>query len=156
MEFSGSVEINADRESVWQFVIDPTSVGSCGPGVETVEVVDDTHCKAVATVGVGFISARFRIDLELVEAAEPNRAVIKARGQAPGNAVDALGTMNLTGEPDGPTTMSYVAEVNVMGTMASVGARLLDSTANKMIGQTFECMKAKLEAPDERGSAGQL
>jgi carbon monoxide dehydrogenase subunit G len=145
MQFNGSVEINADRESVWQFVVDPTKVGSCGPGVESVDVIDDTHFKATAKVGVGFISARFKIDLELVDTEEPIRAVIKARGQAPGNAVDALGTMHLTGPPDGPTTMAYIAEVNVMGTMASVGARLIDSTANKMIAQTFDCIRARLE-----------
>ena len=32
------------------------------------------------------------------------------------------------------------------GTLASVGARLIEGTANKMIGQTFDCMRTKLEA----------
>jgi len=27
-----------------------------------------------------------------------------------------------------------------------VGARMIEGTANKMIGQTFECIKTKLEA----------
>jgi carbon monoxide dehydrogenase subunit G len=29
-----------------------------------------------------------------------------------------------------------------------VGARLIEGTANKMIGQTFDCMRSKLETPD--------
>jgi len=145
MQFNGTVEINADREKVWRFVVDPTQVGQCGPGVESIDVIDDTHFKAIAKVGVGFITARFRVDLELVDTEEPIRAVIKARGQAPGSAVDAIGTMHLTGPPDGPTTMAWLAEVSISGTMASVGARLMDSTAEKMIGQTFDCMKVKLE-----------
>jgi carbon monoxide dehydrogenase subunit G len=29
-----------------------------------------------------------------------------------------------------------------------VGARMIEGTANKMIGQTFECIRTKLEAGD--------
>ena len=42
--------------------------------------------------------------------------------------------------------MEWTADVNLSGTRASVGARLIEGTADKMIGQTFECMKTKLEA----------
>ena len=74
-------------------------------------------------------------------------AIIKARGQAPGSAVDALGRMNLVDGPEpGTTTMSWAAEVNLSGMLASVGARMIEGTAHKMIGQTFDCIKAKLEA----------
>jgi len=36
-------------------------------------------------------------------------------------------------------------DVNISGTLASVGARMIEGTAHKMIDQTFECIKAKLE-----------
>ena len=86
------------------------------------------------------------VNLELVDTEEPIRAVIKARGQAPGSAVDAMGAMHLSGPPDGPTTMAWEANVNISGTLASVGARLIEGTADKMIAQTFDCMRTKLEA----------
>jgi uncharacterized protein len=146
MQFSGTVEIRAPRDKVWAFVIDPNQVGSCGPGVESIEVVDDTHFKARAKVGVGFISAKFVVDLEMAETDPPTKAVIKAHGQAPGSAVDATATMALADGPDGTTTMDWSADVTISGTLASVGARLIEGTANKMIGQTFTCMKTKLEA----------
>ena len=66
MHFEGTVQINAPRDKVWAFLIDPSQVGSCGPGVESIEVIDDTHFKAAAKVGVGFISARFNVNMELV------------------------------------------------------------------------------------------
>ena len=126
--------------------MDPNQVGPCGPGVETIEVVDETHFKAKAKVGIGFISARFNVDMEIAERDEPNQAVIKARGQAPGSAVDATATMALKNGASGGTVMDWSADVLIGGTLASVGARLIEGTANKMIGQTFECIKAKLEA----------
>jgi carbon monoxide dehydrogenase subunit G len=146
MKFEGTVDINAPRERVWAFLMDPNQVGACGPGVESIEVIDETHFKARAKVGIGFISARFNVDMEIAERDEPNQAVIKARGQAPGSAVDATATMSLKDGDAGSTVMDWAADVMIGGTLASVGARLIEGTANKMIGQTFDCIKAKLEA----------
>ena len=148
MHFEGSVPIRASREKVWEFVIDPDQVGQCGPGVEKIEVVDDTHFKATAKVGIGFISARFNVDMTFAELVAPDKAVIKAHGQAPGSAVDADAVMTLSDGPDGATVMDWSADVNIAGTLAGVGARMIEGTANKMIGQTFDCMRSKLEAED--------
>jgi carbon monoxide dehydrogenase subunit G len=146
MHFEGSVPIKASREKVWAFVIDPDQVGGCGPGVEKIEVVDATHFKATAKVGIGFINARFNVNMEFAELQPPDRALIKAHGQAPGSAVDATAEMRLSDGPDGTTVMDWTADVDLSGTLASVGARLIEGTADKMIGQTFDCMRAKLEA----------
>ena len=146
MQFAGTTEINAPRSKVWAFVVDPQQVGWCGPGVESIEATDATHFRARAKVGIGPISARFAVNLELAEAVEPERAVIRASGQAPGSAVDGRGEMVLSGPEAGPTTMAWSADVQVMGTVASVGSRLIEGTANKLIGQAFDCMRAKLEA----------
>jgi carbon monoxide dehydrogenase subunit G len=145
MHFEGSVDIAAPRDKVWSFVIDPNQVGQCGPGVESIEVIDDTHFKATAKVGVGFISARFVVNMEMAELTPPDAATIKARGQAPGSAVDATADMRLSDNAGGGTTMDWSADVNLSGTLASVGARMIEGTAQKMIGQTFDCMKSKLE-----------
>ncbi len=146
MHFEGSVPIKASREKVWAFVTDPDQVGQCGPGVEKIEVLDETHFKATAKVGIGFINARFNVNMEFAEQEPPDRALIKAHGQAPGSAVDATAEMRLSDGEDGTTVMDWSADVNLSGTLASVGARLIEGTADKMIGQTFECMRAKLEA----------
>jgi uncharacterized protein len=146
MQFSGTVQITAPRERVWAFLMDPNAVGGCGPGVESIEVVDEDHFKARAKVGVGFISARFAVDMSVAERTAPERAVLKAHGQAPGSAVDATADMRLSGPPEGPTTMDWSADVHIAGTLASVGARMIEGTANKMIGQTFACIRTKLEA----------
>ncbi len=148
MHFEGSVPIRASREKVWAFVVDPDQVGQCGPGVEKIEVIDDSHFKATAKVGIGFINARFVVDMTFAELVAPDKAVIKAHGQAPGSAVDADALMALSDGPDGTTVMDWSADVNIAGTLAGVGARLIEGTANKMIGQTFDCMREKLEGGD--------
>ncbi len=144
MQFKGTVQIDAPRDRVWAFLMDADQVGSCGPGVESIEVVDADHFKAKAKVGIGFISARFVVDMTVAERNEPDLAVLKAHGQAPGSAVDATANMALSGPAEGPTTMDWSADVTISGTLASVGARMIEGTANKMIGQTFDCIRARL------------
>jgi len=146
MQFQGTVSILAPRDRVWAFLMDPDQVGGCGPGVESIEVIDADHFKAKTKVGIGFISARFTVEMTVAERVEPDLAVLKAHGQAPGSAVDATATMALTGPAEGPTTMDWAADVAISGTLASVGARMIEGTADKMIGQTFACIRAKLEA----------
>lgn len=147
MHFEGTVAIAASRQKTWAFLMDPTQVGSCGPGVESIEVVDETHFRARAKVGIGFISARFVMQMEMAELEAPSHATILAHGQAPGSAVDATAHMALRdGEVPGTTFMDWSADVNISGTLASVGARLIQGTAEKMIGQTFACIRTKLEA----------
>ncbi len=144
MQFQGTVQIDAPRDKVWAFLLDPNQVGSCGPGVESIEVIDEDHFRAKAKVGVGFISARFTVDMTMAEKTPPDLAVLKAHGQAPGSAVDATARMELSGPDAGPTQMDWSADVAISGTLASVGARMIEGTANKMIGQTFDCIRSKL------------
>ncbi|MBM4408003.1 MAG: MBL fold metallo-hydrolase [Chloroflexi bacterium] len=145
MRFSGTVEIEAQRQRVWDFLMDPNQVGSCGPGVQSIEELDADHFNIRAKVGVGFITATFTIHAEFLEREERARAKIGIRGQAPGSAVDGHGEMLLRDDPSGGTIMDWSTEVNIHGTIASVGARLIEGTANKLIGQTFTCIKSKLE-----------
>ncbi|MFN8521213.1 MAG: carbon monoxide dehydrogenase subunit G [Chloroflexota bacterium] len=146
MHFEGSVPIKADRTTVWAFVNDPTKVASCGPGVERVEVIDDSHFKVTAKVGIGIIRATFVVDVTRAEERAPDFASLTASGKAPGSAVDGTARMELSDGPDGTTTMGWSADVTIHGKLASVGARLIEGTAKKLIGQTFDCIRAKVEA----------
>ena len=76
----------------------------------------------------------------------PDHAVLKGTGKAPGSAVDGAAQMKLSDGPDGGTLMDWTADVHIHGKLASVGARLIEGTAKKMIAQTFDCIRLKLEA----------
>ena len=131
---------------VWGFVTDPDQIASCAPGVQSIEKLDGGRFKAHAKVGSGFFSAKVVVDVEFTEIHEPDDATVQARGHAPGSAVDATAKIVLTDGADGSTAVDWTADVTISGMIASVGAGRIDGTANKGIGQTFDCIKAKLEA----------
>ncbi|GCE02856.1 CoxG family protein [Dictyobacter aurantiacus] len=149
MEFSGSQTIAAPIETVWAYLLDVNKVAACAPGFQSLEVIEPEHWKALVSVGVGPVKAKFTLDVTRPEMVEPEKMVVKARGKAPGSTVDLSGNMNLTSLEANQTQMDWKANVVVGGTLASVGARLMSSTAEKLTGQFFSCLKTNLQAPQE-------
>ena len=148
MEFSGTQTIAAPIEKVWAFLMDVNNVASCAPGFQSLEVLEEEHWKAVVAVGVGVVKAKFTMDVTRDEMLEPEHMTMKGRGKAPGSAVDMSGDMHLTARDSSGTQMDWKASVVVSGTIASVGARLLQGTAERLTGQFFDCLKTTLQAPD--------
>ena len=154
MEFSGTQTVAAPIEKVWAFLMDVNNVAACAPGFQSLEELEDEHWKAVVAVGVGAVKAKFTMDITRPELQEPEHMTMKGRGKAPGSAVDLLGDMHLTALEGGETRMDWNATVTVSGTIASMGARLLQGTAERLTGQFFDCLKSKLQATDTVSTSG--
>ena len=148
MEFSGSQTIHASIGKVWAFLVDVNNVAACAPGFQSMEELGEEHWKAIVGVGIGAVKAKFTMDVTRPERQEPEHMIVKARGKAPGSAVDMSGDMHLTAVDDEHTRMDWKATAIVSGTIASVGARLLSSTVERLTGQFFNCLKTTLEVPD--------
>ncbi len=147
MHFEGTVDIGAPRDRVWAFVTDAEKVSRCGPDVQRVDVIDPTHFKVVARAGVGPIRTTFALDVVFTELGAPDHASVRARGQAPGSAVEMTNTFELADGMPGRTTLRWTSDVTVSGMIASVGARLMQGAADKITQQVFACIKEQLEAP---------
>jgi uncharacterized protein len=148
MDFSGTQTIAVPIEKVWAFLMDVNKVAACAPGFQSLEVLGEEHWKAAVAVGIGAVKAKFTLDVTRPEMEEPEHMTMKGRGKAPGSAVDLSGDMHLTALEDGGTRMDWKATVTVSGTIASVGARLLQGTAERLTGQFFDCLKSTLQAPN--------
>ncbi len=146
LHFQGNLTINAPREKVWAFLLDPQAVSTCLPDVQSLEVLEQGKFKAVVRVGVGFIKGNFAFDVSMADLSAPSHAVISGRGGGLGSAVDVQSTVDLTDGGGGATSLDWKADVVVSGTIASVGARVLSSTVEKKTGELFGCLKARLEA----------
>ncbi|MFI5271641.1 MAG: carbon monoxide dehydrogenase subunit G [Ktedonobacterales bacterium] len=147
MHFSGEQTINAPMQAVWDYFMDPNKVAECAPGFKSMETLAPDHFKPTLAVGVGAVKATFTLDVRLADLQPTSHAAVEARGMAAGSAVDIRSVMDLTAESDTVTHLGWTADVNVSGTLASMGARLLEGTAHKMTARFFDCVRQKLEAP---------
>ncbi len=135
LTFSGAPEVPAALRDVWPRILDPHFVARHGPGVESVEVLDPYRFKVITGFGVGSIRLRFGIDVELTEVDPPSRFTMKARGKAPGSAVEITAALALEVLEETRTRLAWQADTNISGTVASVGARLMEGTARKLTEQ---------------------
>ncbi len=149
MHFDGTQQIKAPLAKVWQFVLDPNKVAECAPGFKSMEILGPDHFKPTLSVGIGAVKATFTLDVQLEDVHASDHAAMRGRGSAAGSAIDMKAAMDLTALSEAETQMDWTADVNVSGTLASVGARLLEGTAHRLTTKFFDCFRQKLEAPDE-------
>jgi carbon monoxide dehydrogenase subunit G len=102
--------------------------------------------RAVASVGLGSIKARFTLDVEWLELHEPERALAKAHGTAPGSTADVAGELILHEAGEASTSLDWSADVTILGTIASLASRMMGSVTEKLAGQFFACVRKKVEA----------
>jgi carbon monoxide dehydrogenase subunit G len=146
MQLKGDVTIKAPRKKVWDFLTDPNQLGQCVPGLEKIETIE--HLKkyrGTVSVGLGSVKARFSGDVDILELEEPDRAKLKAHGTATGSAADAVCEMKLTDGPDNSTAVSWVADVNVSGQLASLVSRLMVPVSQKLAGVFYDEVKKRIE-----------
>ena len=147
MQVTGSTSIRAPRQKVWDYLTNPEFVSKCAPGLEKMEVVEpNKKFKASGSVGLGNLKVNITGEIEFVTLESPTRAVMKGRGSAPGSAVEGTAEMKLRDGEDGQTIMDWSADVNILGTIASLASRLMGSVAQKLSGQFFDCVKAQIES----------
>ena len=146
LHFSGAPELAATRSQVWNRLLDPSYVARSAPGVESVESIDATHFRVVSAFGVGAVKVRFTLNVELIDVVEADRATMRARGRAPGSNVDMVASIRI--EEAGPQRLrlDWTADTDVSGTVASVGARLLEGTARKLTEEFWTDFARRVQA----------
>jgi len=146
MHFEGALSIRAPREKVWDYLTDPKKVSKSAPGLESLEVVEPgKKFRATTSIGFGSVKVRFVNDVEWVDLDPPNMARMKAHGAAPGSGVDATTSMTLTDGQAGATDLAWTADVNVVGTVASLAARLMGGVTKKLTTAFFDSVRKEIE-----------
>ena len=149
MEFSGTQTISVPIEKVWAYLSDMKKVAACGPGFQSLEELGPERWKALVAVGIGPIKAKFIMDVTRPVLQKPNLLVVKARGKAPGSGMQLEGRMRLAVVDKAQTSMKWSAQVAVSGMLASIGAHLISSTAERITRQFFACLISHLQAAHE-------
>jgi carbon monoxide dehydrogenase subunit G len=151
MQFNGSVNFDAPREKVWEFLKDPLAVGRCAPGMKSVEIIEpEKQFRVLAGISFGTVNVSFDTTVDLVELEPPSHSKVRAHGKAPGSAVDISGDMYLSDIVQGGTRLDWQADVVVVGTIASLASRLMGGVTRKLSDAFFDCLKKQIES----GSAG--
>ena len=153
LKIEGSYKIDAPRERIFAALVNPDVLQKCIPGCEQMEKTGDNQYKAKLTAGVGPVKGVFTatVSLQDITAPEHYKLVVEGKGQ-PG-FVKGTGELNLKDE-GGATEIQYTGDVNVGGLIASVGQRMIQSTANLLAGRFFKSLEAETTSTNPVSSTG--
>jgi carbon monoxide dehydrogenase subunit G len=141
-------QVQEPLETVWKFIRDPRKVANCLPGAQITETVDDRTFKGVIKVQVGPSVTDYKGQVH-IERLDHQQHEIELVGKGQDIRGKGSASMKMTGKvqslPDGSTEVASVAEVNVVGLLAQMGARMIQEVSNKMFAEFTSNLRVRLE-----------
>ncbi len=144
LQWSGQERITADKATVWSFINDPAKVASCLPDVQATNVIDAHNFEATVGVALGPVRGKLKFKVALQPAADGNHLDMKINGGGLGSVVDLVAGADLSAGGDSVTVLNWKGTASLRGPIATVGGRVVDAQARKVIETTFENVRKRL------------
>jgi len=146
LHFEGTFDVKAPKEKVFSMMMDPNQISKCMPDLQKLEIKSADEFTVVVKAGVSFIKGDFTLHFTEVEKTPSTHAKLVGHGTGIGSTVDLDAVMDMADTPSGGSTMKWSADAKIGGRIASVGQRLLNGQAEKIVKGLFDCLQTKLEA----------
>ncbi len=138
MKISGSFTVPAPQERAYTLLQDPEILAKCMPGTDQLNKVGEDEYEMKMKVLIASIGGSFGGKVRLSDQHPPESFKLVVEGNGKIGFLKGEGLLNLASNGDSSTEVKYDGDVQVGGTIASVGQRLLDTTAKHIIKKFFE------------------
>lgn len=145
MKISGSHLLPVPQTRAYDLLQDPAVLAKAMPGCDTLERVGDNEYHMKMKMVMASVSGLFDGKVRIAEP-QPHtsfRLIVEGSGKIGFMKGDGLLTLT---PADAGTNVSYDGSVEVGGTIAAVGHRLLDTTARMIIKRFFEKLTTEAAA----------
>ena len=144
MKLAGQYVLPASPAKVWALLTDPNRLAKLLPGCERLDPDGPDRFKAAVKFGIAAISGKYAGTIEFAEKKPPKSIRMKLSGKGVPGFVDGVGHIELAGK-DGQTELRYTGEAQVGGMIASVGQRMIEGAARKIVDQFFAAVAEELK-----------
>lgn len=150
LEFSDTVALATTKEDLWTAISDPETLTECVPGAESIERVSERTYTLEVTRGVAQLTLSLTGEAEFVEMNPPEYIVTtgEAFDAKTGSDFEVLAAMEMDATDDG-TVLTYKAEVEYSGGVASVPKRVISPIVKRDVGTYFENVRQVVEDDTE-------
>jgi carbon monoxide dehydrogenase subunit G len=142
MKIEGTHLVDAPRERVYQSLIDPQVLQRCIPGCERLEKTSENAYSTTIRAGVGAIKGVFTGSVKLEDMRPPEHYRIVVQGKGGPGFLKGSGDLDLEVQGEG-TLIRYTGDLQLGGTIAGVGQRMIQGTAKMMASQFFTALEAE-------------
>jgi len=141
VKISGSYFLPLPPEQAYQRLQDPEILAGAMPGCESLEKIGEDEYKMKMKMALASLSGNFDGKVRITDQAPPESFKLLVEGSGKVGFMKGEGLLKFTAR-DAGTDVSYEGEVQVGGTIAAVGQRLIDGTAKMMIKRFFDKVAA--------------
>src|SRR5580765_3635292 len=129
--------VDEPADKVWAFLSDPRKVGACVPGAQITEQVDERTYKGAIKVKFGPSVTDYKGEVQIMRLDQAAHEIeILGKGQDVRGKGSA--SMKMTGKLhalDSGTEVTSISELNIVGILAQMGARVITEVSNIMFEQ---------------------
>ena len=144
MKLAGQYLLPAPPVKVWELLTDPVRLAKLLPGCERLDPDGPDRFKAAVKFGIAAISGKYAGTIEFSDKKPPRSLRMKLSGKGIPGFVDGVGHIELA-ETEGHTELRYTGEAQVGGMIASVGQRMIEGAARKIMDQFFAAVTEELK-----------
>ena len=137
MKISGSSRLAVPPERAYEMMQDPHVLARAMPGCESLERVGPNEYRMKMKMALASLSGAFEGAVRLSCHEPPTSFKLTVEGSGKIGFMKGEGLLKLADAPGG-ADVTYEGDVQVGGTMAAVGQRLIDATAKMLIKRFFE------------------
>jgi hypothetical protein len=141
VKISGSYVLPLPPEQAYQKLQDPAVLSAAMPGCEGLEKIGEDEYRMKMKMAMASLSGAFDGKVKITEKSPPHSFKLAVEGTGKIGFMKGQGTLTFTAKDQG-TEVSYEGDVQVGGTIAAVGQRLIDATSKMMIKRFFEKVAA--------------
>jgi carbon monoxide dehydrogenase subunit G len=152
VKVDGAYTIPVPPERAYAVLQDPEMLARAMPGCEALERIGDGEYHMKMKMVLASMSGLFDGKVRIADQDPYSRFRLIVDGAGKIGFVKGDGLLTLTAV-DGGTSVHYAGGVEVGGTIASVGQRLLDTTAKMLIKRFFSKLTAEVAAAGAATSA---
>jgi uncharacterized protein len=139
VKISGTYSLPLPQERAYQMLQDPETLARALPGCERLEKIGENEYRMKMKMVLASLAGDFDSKVKITDQAPPASFRLVVEGSGRPGFVRGDGLLKLTGADNG-TQVCYDGDVQIGGTIAAVGQRLLDGTAKMMIKKFFEAL----------------
>lgn len=158
MKIAGDYVFAASRAIVWEALQDPTVLAAVLPGAERLDLIAPNEYEGQLKIKVGPVQGDFTGKVKLQDLEPPVSYKMAIDGRGAQGFVNATASIMLAEEGPSATRMTYDSEAQVGGRIASVGQRLVESSARAIVKQSLDgldaAMRARATAAETVAAAG--
>lgn len=147
MKVDGAALLPASRERVWKSLTSPEFLAKCLPGAQELKPDGPGRYKVSLKMGIAAFSGKFEGAVQLADEKPPESFIMSVEGRGVPGFMKGAGTIALREDTKaGQTEVRYSGDAQVGGVIASVGNRMIEAAAKKIIQQFFDAAAAQLAA----------